>query len=260
MIGRCMLLAMLVVALRGEETCKTEGTCKDDQSNKPDLSILRDFTVAQLKEFTGTSKKFPLYVALLGDVYDVSSSSDLYGKDMPFHCYAGKDASLAMAQNSCDASFFLESPLNQHQVKDLDDKVQKTLNEWIKVFQLEFKYPIVGKVSAPEVNRKFTLASLASYTGRPEHLLPNRIHSEILICLNYKVFDVSYGGQNMYGAGKGYHIFAGKDASRALAMMSFEPEYLENNDLSLLSEEEMEGVRHWEATYMSKYPVVGSCD
>ena len=259
MLFRFLLLTWTVVSLHAEESCTDEGSCKDDPSVTTKESKLRDFTVSQLQEYTGASEKLPLYVALLGDVYDVSASADLYGKCRPFHCYAGKDASLAIAQNSCDQALFPASPLDQSRVKDLSAPIQTSLSEWIKVFQQDFKYPIVGKVSLPESHRDFSLESLATRTGQPEHLLPHRIHSEILICLNYKVFDVSYGGQSMYGIGKGYHLFAGKDASRALAMMSFDSEYLENNDLSLLSEEEMEGVLSWEATFLSKYPVVGSC-
>jgi len=41
--------------------------------------------------------------------------------------------------------------------------------------------------------------------------------------------------------------------------MSFEPEFVENNDLSLLSEDEMGAVLSWEETYQSKYPVIGIC-
>jgi membrane-associated progesterone receptor component len=259
MASSFFLLAWLVVALHAEEGCKTEGTCLNEQQNQQDVSNLRDFTVHQLQEFTGSSDKTPLYIALLGDVYDVSASADLYGDGMPFHCYAGRDASLAMAKDSCDEALFLENPLNQSQVEHLSDSVQTALNEWIRLFRSEYKYPIVGKVSTPPVNREFTLDSLASHTGQPEHLLSNRVHSEVLVCLNFKVFDVSYGGNSMYGVGKGYHIFAGKDASRALAVMSFEPEHLQSNDLSLLSEEDMQGVLSWEATFLSKYPVVGTC-
>ncbi len=38
----------------------------------------------------------------------------------------------------------------------------------------------------------------------------------------------SFGGIGMYGEGCPYHLFSGRDASRALAKMSFDAEYLDN--------------------------------
>lgn len=248
----------MMVSLHAEETCTSnEGNCK---LNLIEADKLRDFTISQLREFTGSSHKLPLYVALLGFVYDVSSSADLYGEGKPFHCYAGRDASLAIAKDSCDSELFLDKPLEESHVDHLSADVQIALKEWIRLFQVEFKYPIVGRVSAPGLNRHFTLAELAQHTGKIEHLSPHRIHPEVLICLNHKVYDVSYGGNSMYGEGQGYHMFAGKDASRALAMMSFEPQHFQNNDLSLLSDKDREGLVNWEKTFHSKYPIVGSCE
>jgi membrane-associated progesterone receptor component len=264
-----LLLACVGVVLCMEEACTATATgsgtdgdnarcISHDLPNAIEIDKLRDFTLLQLREFSGSDNTH-IYVALLGNVYNVTSSTDLYGEGSPFHCYAGRDASLAISKQSCDEELFLDKPLEDSQVEHLSPDAQTTLKEWIRVFQTDFKYPIVGKVSVPEDNRKFTLQTLAAYTGLPEQRLKSRIHPEVLVCLNYKVFDVSYGGYSMYGVGKGYHVFAGKDASRALAMMSFEPEYLDNNDMSLLSEEDMSSVLRWEATFLSKYPVVGSC-
>ncbi|KAI3758385.1 hypothetical protein L6452_05946 [Arctium lappa] len=52
-----------------------------------------------------------------------------------------------------------------------------------------------------------------------------------------------------YGPGGPYALFAGKDASRALAKMSFEEKYL-NGDLDALQD--------WEYKFMSKYVKVRS--
>ena len=248
----CILLCTAQVLCAGDTCGKGDDSCTNED--------LRDFTVTQLKEYTGKSKDFPIYIALLGNVYDVSASADLYGEGKPFHCYAGRDSTLALSQNSCSEDLFPEHPLDANRVRDLSPRIQTALHEWIRLFESEYKYPYVGKVSAPELGRHYTLDDLSSRNGKLEHTQPNRVHPEILICLNYNVFDVSYGGHHLYGIGKGYSIFAGKDASRALAMMSFEPEYLNgSNDLSLLSKEEMDAVLSWESTYLSKYPVVGTC-
>mmetsp|Transcript_4694 Transcript_4694/g.8858 ORF Transcript_4694/g.8858 Transcript_4694/m.8858 type:complete len:269 (+) Transcript_4694:109-915(+) len=254
-----IMCVMVALSLSADESCSAgDGTCAFDLPNVMDPEKLRDFTLDQLREFSDSEKK-PVYVALLGVVYDVSSSRDLYGKGAPFHCYAGRDASIAIAKQGCDEKFFLDKPLEDISDTQLSTEAQTALKEWVKIFQTEFKYPVVGRVSAPAVGREFTLKALAVHNGQPDQRLPNRIHPEILICLNYKVYDVSYGGSHLYGVGKGYHIFAGRDASRSLAVMSFEPEFVENNDLSLLSEDEMGAVLSWEETYQSKYPVIGIC-
>lgn len=60
-----------------------------------------------------------------------------------------------------------------------------------------------------------------------------------------------------YGPGGPYALFAGKDASRALAKMSFEDKDL-NGDLSGLGVFELEALQDWEYKFMSKYVKVGT--
>jgi hypothetical protein len=51
---------------------------------------------------------------------------------------------------------------------------------------------------------------------------------------------VSYGGKEMYQAPNGpYSVFAGRDASRALAKMSFDPADLNSSNISDLTEDEI---------------------
>ncbi|VAH04967.1 unnamed protein product [Triticum turgidum subsp. durum] len=54
-----------------------------------------------------------------------------------------------------------------------------------------------------------------------------------------------------------YALFAGKDASRALAKMSFEPQDL-NGDTSGLGPFELDALQDWEYKFMSKYVKVGT--
>lgn len=60
-----------------------------------------------------------------------------------------------------------------------------------------------------------------------------------------------------YGPGGPYALFAGKDASRALAKMSFEDKDL-NGDLTGLGIFELEALQDWEYKFMSKYVKVGT--
>lgn len=64
-------------------------------------------------------------------------------------------------------------------------------------------------------------------------------------------------GRIFYGPGGPYHLFAGKDASRALAKMSFEEKDL-TGDISGLGVFELEALQDWEYKFMSKYVKVGT--
>lgn len=56
--------------------------------------------------------------------------------------------------------------------------------------------------------------------------------------------------------GAGYHIFAGKECSRALAKMSLSDEDC-NDKLDDLSKRQLEVLQEWEAKFQEKYKVVG---
>ncbi|KAL3521519.1 hypothetical protein ACH5RR_019668 [Cinchona calisaya] len=78
----------------------------------------------------------------------------------------------------------------------------------------------------------------------------------LLMAIKGQIYDVSQS-RIFYGPGGPYHLFAGKDASRALAKMSFEEKDL-NGDLSGLGVFELEALQDWEYKFMSKYVKVGS--
>ena len=60
-----------------------------------------------------------------------------------------------------------------------------------------------------------------------------------------------------YGPGGPYALFAGKDASRALAKMSFEEKDL-TGDISGLGPFELDALQDWEYKFMGKYVKVGT--
>ncbi|KAG8083792.1 hypothetical protein GUJ93_ZPchr0010g10355 [Zizania palustris] len=60
-----------------------------------------------------------------------------------------------------------------------------------------------------------------------------------------------------YGPGGPYALFAGKDASRALAKMSFEPQDL-TDDISGLGPFELSALMDWEYKFGRKYVKVGT--
>lgn len=76
------------------------------------------------------------------------------------------------------------------------------------------------------------------------------------------VYDVTPGKQ-FYGPYGPYANFAGRDASRGLALGSFEEDVLTHDldgpldDLADLDQEQTESLDDWEARFREKYLVVG---
>ncbi|MBA0695132.1 hypothetical protein Goari_005365 [Gossypium aridum] len=77
----------------------------------------------------------------------------------------------------------------------------------------------------------------------------------IYVAINGRIYDVT-AGKSFYGPGGAYAMFAGKDASRALAKMSKNEEDVCPN-LDGLSEKEMDVLNDWVKKFEAKYPVVG---
>ncbi|KAG9072002.1 hypothetical protein KI688_006221 [Linnemannia hyalina] len=97
------------------------------------------FTSNELAKHDGTDASIPIYVAIKGSVFDVSTKKEMYGPGAGYHCFAGKDASKALGKSSlkpedCIADY-----------SDLDEKELKTLDDWFIFF--EKRYPIVGKTA-----------------------------------------------------------------------------------------------------------------
>lgn len=249
---------------------------------KEEPIVERDFTMEQLRDYTGGGEEMsdrdgavkvldenhepepetPIYVALKGVVYDVSSSRSMYGKGAGYHCFAGRESTRAMAKFSFEEAD-LADPYNEDGFGMFE---RNTLDEWIMKF--EFKYPKVGRVSQPPRNLEFTKEDLAFFRrDQPAEEIDTkgnksvdrkdstkvvstnegviskkepsavvqavldarvgRIDQPILIGVNGQVLDVSYGGKGFYGGTGPYSIFAGKDITRALATMSLKPEDVE---------------------------------
>ncbi|ERM95152.1 hypothetical protein AMTRI_Chr07g81700 [Amborella trichopoda] len=77
----------------------------------------------------------------------------------------------------------------------------------------------------------------------------------LLMAIKGQIYDISQS-RMFYGPGGPYALFAGKDASRALAKMSFEKEDL-TGDIEGLGPFELDALQDWEYKFMSKYVKVG---
>jgi membrane-associated progesterone receptor component len=99
---------------------------------------------------------------------------------------------------------------------------------------------------APE--RDYTLAELAAYDGSDPA-------KPLLLGIRGYVYDVTRG-RDYYGPGGPYEVFAGKDCTRALAKVSFEPE-LFTGEIAGLEQDELDKLAGWIETFEAKYRRVG---
>lgn len=93
-----------------------------------------------------------------------------------------------------------------------------------------------------------TLEELRAYDGSD----PKK---PLLIAIKGQIYDVSMS-RMFYGPGGPYALFAGHDASRALALMSFDRNDLTSN-LDGLRQADLEVLQDWEYKFMEKYVKVG---
>ncbi|ODN92025.1 hypothetical protein L198_05697 [Cryptococcus wingfieldii CBS 7118] len=101
---------------------------------------------------------------------------------------------------------------------------------------------------APPKDDPITLADLAKHDGSD----PSK---PIYLAIKGKVFDVT-AKREMYGPGRGYNVFAGKDGSKGLGMSSLDPGDAVG-DFSGLNETQMNTLNQWEAFFTKRYNIVG---
>lgn len=114
--------------------------------------------------------------------------------------------------------------------------------------------PTLPREPPATVFRTFTPRTLLPYNGRDD--------PRIYFAVRGRVFDVTYG-RNFYGPEGPYENFAGRDASRGLAMGSFDEDMLTKDldgpldKLEGFGPDEEESIRGWEEQFEAKYLVVG---
>jgi membrane-associated progesterone receptor component len=193
---------------------------------------------------------------LNGIVFDVSDGRNFYGPGGPYELFAGHECGVALAKMSFDTDLLDDLAA----ISNLKHGEKVELDNWIEKFTYYRNYPVVGRliVDLPCSDRVLNPEDLAQHSGL-QAIPENYAAAPIYIGARDKVFDVSFGGMTFYGPGCSYHRFAGKDASRALAKMSFEPADIESSDLSDLTDKQLQVLEDWIKTFevRKRYPIVG---
>ncbi|KAL9658603.1 hypothetical protein ABK040_006140 [Willaertia magna] len=95
--------------------------------------------------------------------------------------------------------------------------------------------------------REYTLEELKQYNGVDQ--------KKIFVSVKGKVFDVT--GSGFYGQGEAYSIFAGHDASKALALSELQAKHLDVMDISDLLPHQISNLDEMFSHLEMKYSTVG---
>ncbi|KAI4254146.1 MAG: hypothetical protein LQ352_003253 [Teloschistes flavicans] len=115
-------------------------------SKPPPPIVFRTFTPPLLKPYNGENN-MPVYLAVNGKVFDVSSGRNFYGPGGPYENFAGRDASRGLACGSFDEDMLtkdLDGPLDD--LKGLGEEEMEAMKGWEERFNE--KYLVVGKLVA----------------------------------------------------------------------------------------------------------------
>ncbi|XP_006812210.1 neudesin-like [Saccoglossus kowalevskii] len=141
MLLQTLLLFVLLSSnlVSAEDESKDETTTGTQQERKLEKSqeSLRAFTDEEIAMYDGTNPDLPIYLAVKGTVFDVTSGKDFYGKDAPYNALVGKDSTRAVAKMSLapeDLTYDVTG-LTDREMDDLQRVYTETYQK---------KYPVVG--------------------------------------------------------------------------------------------------------------------
>ncbi|KAJ4481916.1 cytochrome b5-like heme/steroid binding domain-containing protein, partial [Lentinula aciculospora] len=104
----------------------------------------RLFTESELARYDGTDPDKPVYLAIDGDVYDVTKGK-AYQPGGPYHILTGVDAARAFG-TGCFKTH------RTHDLRGLSDVEMKGINHWKNFYENHKNYFQVGKVSHPPID------------------------------------------------------------------------------------------------------------
>ncbi|XP_077013887.1 neudesin-like [Tamandua tetradactyla] len=126
-------MALVLVLAPGPHPVRARQAPRLDEQGPP----VRLFTEEELARYGGEEADQPIYMAVKGVVFDVTSGKEFYGRGAPYNALAGKDATRGVAKMSLQPADLTHDTtgLTAEQLQSLDDV-------FTKVYKA--KYPIVG--------------------------------------------------------------------------------------------------------------------
>jgi len=140
-----ILLASLVLSKMITETWLWD--YKGKWSNPANFIPLKQitFTESQLSRFDGTIKGLPIYLAIDGEIFDVSAGARSYGPGGGYHHFAGRDAARSFA-TGCFKTHLT------HDLRGLSDGDLEKIKGWKHFYNSHATYRKIGKVLHPPID------------------------------------------------------------------------------------------------------------
>jgi len=114
-----------------------ENDNQNDQSIVVPIKAEQVFTKDELSKFRGENGS-PIYLALMGRVYDVTRGKDFYGPGGGYSFFTGTDGTRAFVTGDFTPSGLIDD------ISDLDDGDYLGVKNWIDFYSKD--YPYIGKV------------------------------------------------------------------------------------------------------------------
>lgn len=103
------------------------------------------FTLEELAEYDGVAGS-PIYLGIMGRVYDVSKGAAFYGPQRSYHHYAGRDATRSFATGCTKAECLVGSLVG------LTADQKKEAYRWLELYEYHDKYKFLGMVVAGNID------------------------------------------------------------------------------------------------------------
>ncbi|XP_037351770.1 neudesin [Talpa occidentalis] len=124
----------LVLTLTPEPPVARAGQAPRSAARGPPVRL---FTEEELARYGGAEEDQPIYMAVKGVVFDVTSGKEFYGRGAPYNALTGKDSTRGVAKMSLDPADLT------HDMTGLTAAELATLEDvFTRVYKA--KYPIVG--------------------------------------------------------------------------------------------------------------------
>lgn len=114
---------------------------------KPIPTNLKDFTPEELAQYDGSDPEKPIYIAVLGKVYDVTAGKAYYGKGSGYNIFAGRDASRSFVTGCFDQK---NPDCLSSKVDGFTPEQKKSLDHWVEFYDKSEKYHWIGYLKKKE--------------------------------------------------------------------------------------------------------------
>ncbi|CAI2175462.1 19482_t:CDS:2 [Funneliformis geosporum] len=103
------------------------------------------FTEEELAKYDGSDPNLPIYIAMNGEVFDVTGGGMYYGKGGGYNFFAGKDASRAYVTGCFETHL-------THDLRGLTPQQLEDLKNWASFYRDHHTYYQVGRVVHPPID------------------------------------------------------------------------------------------------------------